>query len=205
MQPDVLNSRESVPARDGRHRRCHVSILTPHGMGAAPLPLRPLAGFGRPGWGSAGGFGAGGGQGVVILIKCPGDLIEGAGGCGEVVIVGGPLGVVHRGEGVAGGFEGVHLLVLQVGVAQSAVSRRLGAVAAREHVAGLLQGVVVHGQVMLPGFGEAVKAMQLSARPVHTVGKAVGKFLHRRVVPNKHIASCGKTGTSVTKAKNTHK
>lgn len=102
----------------------------------------------------------------MILIKRPGDLIEGAGGGGEAVIVRRSLAAVHRGEGVAGGLEGVHLLVLEIGVAQTAVSRRLGAVTTWKDVAGLLEGVVVHGQVMLPRFGKAVKAVQLSTRAV---------------------------------------
>lgn len=50
----------------------------------------------------------------MILIKCPGDLVEGAGWCRKIVIVWGALVAVHGGEGIAGRFEGVNLLVLQI-------------------------------------------------------------------------------------------
>lgn len=166
MQPDVLNSRKSIPAREGRQSRRQVPILTPRRMGTSPLPLRPLARFRRPRWRGARGFRAGGCQGVVILIVSPGDLIEGARGCRKVVIVRRSLTAVHRGEGVARGFEGIHLLVLEIGIAQTAVSRCLGAVAPRQYIAGLLEGVVVHGQVMFSRFGKAVEALQLSTRAV---------------------------------------
>lgn len=79
----------------------------------------------------------------MILIERPGDLVEGAGRRGKVVIVSRPFVAVQGGEGVAGRVERVNLLfVLQIRVAQGAVSRRLGAETSRKHVAGLRRGVV---------------------------------------------------------------
>lgn len=52
----------------------------------------------------------------MILIKRPGDLVEGARRRRKVVIVSWTLVAVHGGEGVAGRFEGVHLFVLQIGI-----------------------------------------------------------------------------------------
>lgn len=202
VQPDILHGWESVSARDDRHCRCHLSVLAPQGLRTPPLALGPLVGLRGPGRRGAGGLGAGGRQGIVILIKRPGDLVEGAGRRREVVIVGRALIAVHSGERVAGRFEGVKLLVvLQVQLSQPAVRRRFSAVATREHVAGLLRGVVVCGELLFPGLRQAVEAVQLGAHAIQTVREAVGDLLHRRVTPHKQIASRGlrETGTPAVK------
>lgn len=79
----------------------------------------------------------------MILIKRPGDLVEGARCCRKVIIVSWTLIAVHGGEGIARRFEGVNLLVLQLGITETAESRRLGAVTPRKHVTGLLGGVIM--------------------------------------------------------------
>lgn len=138
VEPDILHSRESVPAWKGRHCRCHLPILTPSRQGTPPVPLRPLGRFRGPRWRSAGGFRAGWRQGVVVLVKCPWDLIKGARRGGKVIIVWRALVAVHGGEGVAGSFEGIHLLVLKVRVAEAAMRWGLRTVTPRKNVAGLL-------------------------------------------------------------------
>lgn len=203
MEPDVLHGREGVPARGYGGRGRHLSAVAVQRVGAAPVALRPLAGLGRPGRGCARRLGAGGRQGVVVLVKRPRDLVEGAGRGGEIVVVGGPLVALRRGEGVAGRLEGVHLLVVHVEVARRAQRRRLGAERLREDVAGLLRGVVVHRQVVLARLGEAVEAVQLGAHAIQAVGEAVGELLCRRVAPHKHAVPCG-LGEAGTPAAGTH-
>lgn len=105
----------------------------------------------------------------MVLVKRPRDLVEGAGRCGEVVVVRRALVAVHGGEGVARGFEGVDLVILQIGVAEVAVERSLRAVAPRQDVAGLLGGAVVHTELLLPCLGEAVEAVQLRSCAIQTV------------------------------------
>lgn len=77
----------------------------------------------------------------MILIKRPGDLIEGTRRCGKVVIVSGTLVAVHGGEGVAGRLEGVQLLVLQFQLTLTAMSLR--AITPRKNITSLLGRVVM--------------------------------------------------------------
>lgn len=81
----------------------------------------------------------------MILIKRPGYLVEGARRSRKVIIVSRALVVVHGGEGVAWRFEGINLFVFQLGLTQTAVSRRLRAEPTRQHVTGLLRRVIVQG------------------------------------------------------------
>lgn len=50
----------------------------------------------------------------MILIKRPGDLVEGARCCRKIVIVRWTLVAVHGSEGITGRLKGVNLLVLQL-------------------------------------------------------------------------------------------
>lgn len=144
VEPDVLHGGQGVPARGHRHSGRHLSAVAVQRVGASPVALRTVTGFGRPGRRRARGLRVGGRQGIVVLVKRPWDLVNGARRRREVVVVGGSLVALHGGEGVAGRLEGVHLLVVRVGVARGAQRRRLGAEALRKDVAGFLQGVVVH-------------------------------------------------------------
>lgn len=200
MEPDVLHGGKGVPAWCYRHRRCHLSAVAVQRVWASPVTLQTLAGFWRPGGRCARGLGAGGRQSVVVLVKRPWDLVKRAGRRGEVVVVGGSLVALQRGESVARRLEGVHLLVVHVGVARGAQRRRVGPEALREDVAGFLRGVVVHRQMVLARLRETVEAMQLGAHAIQAVGEAVGELLRRRVAPNKHAVPCGlgETGTPAT-------
>lgn len=200
VEPNVLHGGEGVPARGYRHSGRHLSAVAVQRVGASPVALRTLDGFGRPRRRRARGLGVGGRQGIVVLVKCPWDLVKGARRRREIVVVGGSLVALHGGEGVAGRLEGVHLLVVHVGVARGAQRRRLGTETLRKDIAGFLWGVVVHWQVVLARLGETVETMQLGAHAVQAVGEAVGELLRRGVAPNKHAVPCGlgETGTPAT-------
>lgn len=126
----------------------------------------------------------------MILIKCPGYLVEGAGGSGKVVVVERALGALRDGEGVARCFKGVQFFVLPVGFTLAGESRRLGAVTPGKDVTGLLLGgAVVQRRVVFAWLGQAVEAMQLSTHAIQTVGKAMRKVLRGGLVPHKNTAS----------------
>lgn len=134
----------------------------------------------------------------MILIKCPGYLVEGTGGSGKVVVVERALGALRDGEGVARCFEGVHFFILHVGFTLAGEGRRLGAVTPGKDVTGLLLGgAIVQWRVVLAWLGQAVEAMQLSTHAIQTVGKAMRKVLRGGLVPHKNTASgsLGEAGT----------
>lgn len=134
----------------------------------------------------------------MILIKCPGDLVEGARGGRKVVVVQRALGALRDGEGVARCFEGVDFFILHVSFTLAGKSRRLRAVTSGKDVAGLLLGgAIMQWRVVFAWLRQAVEAMQLSTHAIQTVGKAVRKVLRCGLTPHKNTTSCslGETGT----------
>lgn len=144
VKPDVLHSREGIPAWGYWHCGRHLSVLAVQWVGTSPLALGTLARFRRPGRRRTGGLGAGGGQGIVILVKCPRNLVKGAGCRRKIIVVRWALIALHGSKGVAWGFEGVHLFIVRIGIAYTAKSRRLRAVTLWKDVASLLRGVIIH-------------------------------------------------------------
>lgn len=198
MKPDVLNSRESIPTRDIWHCRCHNSIMSIHWLGTPPVPLWPLARFRRPGRRSTRGLRVGECQGIVILIKCPGYLVEGTRGSRKIIVVERALSALRGSEGVARCFKGVHFFILHVRFTLAGKRRRLRAVTPGKDITGLLLGgAIMQRRVVFTWLREAVKAMQLSPHAIQTVGKAMRKVLCRGVTPHKNTTSCGlgETGT----------
>lgn len=198
MKPDVLNSRESIPTRDIWHCRCHNSIMAIHWLGTPPMPFWPLARFRRPGRRSGGGLRVGECQGIVVLIKCPGNLVEGTRGRRKVVVVKRALNALRGGKRVARCFKGVHFFILRIRFTLPSKSCWLRTVTAGKYVTGLLLGgAIVQWRVVFTWFRQAIKSMQLSPHSIHTVGKATRKVLRCGVTPHEHTTSCslGETGT----------
>lgn len=204
MKPDVLNSRESIPTRDTWHCRCHNSIMSIHWLGTSPVPLWPLARFRRPGRRSTRGLRVGKWQGIVILIKCPGYLIEGTRGSRKVIVVERAVSALRDGEGVTRCFKGVDFFIVHVRFTLAGKSCRLRAVTPGKDITGLLLGgAIMQWRVVFTWLRQAIKAMQLSTHAIQTVGKTMRKILCCGVTPHKNTTSCslGETGTPAKKTK----